>query len=262
MLGPVSPHCILRPTAPQVKLLDLREDTSDLTTYTFANCVVSPTGGTADFNYNTNDPRNLPRLRSTTRSAIVVIVHAEDALATFGVSSVTLGGVSGVERVDRGGGTNAINTAIYSWTTDIIEGITNTDIVVTFSEAVTGCAVAVIEVSNIGPFFLMSVSAQTATGPIGLNGNGAQEFISAVAVIGSTMITGAGSEVFTFSANSNPHSNFYPVMLYEASNSEFAYAGGYAINKNVNGQYGVSEFRISVDWSGATAGDAAAVFIG
>ena len=124
--------------APRVRLLDFRNDVADLTTYTFTGVNVGDHGSTMHYENTTADFD--PQLRTPGMKALFIIVHAEDAAITFGITSVRLGGAGGVlgqEQADRGGGTSAINTGIYRWLPANIQGITSTDVIVTMSEAVT-----------------------------------------------------------------------------------------------------------------------------
>jgi hypothetical protein len=234
-----------------VKVLDFVSSTSDLTTYTFTAVNLGDLGSvmsTSGDAYGTN-----PHVRSAGRKMVAVIVHGEDANATFGVNSVTIGGVSGTEQIDRGGLSNAINTAIYAWDTASLQGITTTDVVVTWSEAVTGCAIGVVLVSNIGLFALGStpVAGGTGTGTVvaGTGATGVDRDRPLLYLMGSTCAV--GTEVvqgFVGTLATNPNSAINPVLLYEGSNAEFAFAAAYAVSF-CGAQPSTSE-SFNVSWSG------------
>jgi hypothetical protein len=128
---------------PRVSVLDAVVDETDQTTYTFTGCNVFSGG-------SSRDQGVWPGCRSRAHKLIIVAVHGLNDTTTFDVTSVAIGGVSGTERIDRGGTTNAVNSAIYSWEASALSDITNTDIVVTWSEAVTACAIGVVIVEGIG----------------------------------------------------------------------------------------------------------------
>lgn len=152
---------ILRGQVPSVKLTDLRNDVSDLTTYTFTNCAIGPiTFGVA----GAGTPIPGQVLRSSGFRNIAVIVHGEDAATSFSVTGVTIGGVSGTEQIDRVGATSAINTAIYTWAGSTLDGIANTNIAVTWSEAITSCAIGVLSIENMPMLVGLSSASAVGTG--------------------------------------------------------------------------------------------------
>jgi len=251
---------MLKRQAPFVRLLDVRESTTNATTYTFTSVSAPPQRGCPSVASETYGAS--PHLRSATRSLLAVIVHAEDAAVTFGVSSVTFGGVGGTERVDRGGGTSAINTAIYTWTGDLLGAVTTTDVVVTFSEAVTGCAIGVVEISNIGAAEIGSSTSGSGTGILTFSPSPSitQYGETSIGLYASTMITGASSETFsTGIINGATPNGGSPIVLYEGQNAEFAYAAAFSLSNQYTADG--NAFAIASEWSGATAGDLAGLIV-
>lgn len=250
---------ILKPSLPRVTLTDVREDVSDLTTYTFTSCNLGDFGGTGGNTADAYGTNPTPRVAS--RKFVYVIVHGEDAATTFGVNSVTINGLGGSETVDRGGATNAINTALYVFSTEILSGITNTDIAVTFSEAVTGCAIGVILVENItGAQNVGSASASNTgimTAAAGNGLTGAQNNLLVLSA--STCITGGATELPEFDAVQTS-GNYWPVLLYHGSNAEFDYAAAWSYGAGYFS--GLTEYGNRVQWSGIGAADLINVVIG
>lgn len=136
-------------SGPIVEVLDVRSDTTDLTTYTFTavSGIAGALGSTATIAGDTYAAN--PHVRARSRKFIQVNVHAIDALSVYTVSTCTIGGVGGTKIVDAGG-LSAASAAAFIYDTQALQGITSTDVVVTFSEAVTSCAIGVLAVSNIG----------------------------------------------------------------------------------------------------------------
>lgn len=257
MLG--TPHAIstiLRKQGPTVKLLDTAESTSALTTYTFSAVNLGDLGGTASIAGETYN--NFPNSRAASRKYIIVCVHGENSVATFSVSSVTIGGVSGTSRSDRGGGTNAIDTALFSFDTASLDGITNTDVVVTWSGAITGCAIGVLLVENAGVLTLIgSPTGVTGTGVLTTTAtHGGSLDRHTVAILASTCATGGGTEKVQFyigEATSSFTPCHAPTLLYEKSNANFDYAACWSF---APGYFSANAFTFNTTWSGTGAGDA------
>lgn len=143
---------LLDSNAPRVEVLDFQSSTADLTTYTFTavNGIAAALGTTmtiAGDAYNAN-----PHIRSQGRRFIEVNVHGRDALTVFTVTSCSIGGVAGTKLADAGSESQLVLTAAFIWDTQALQGITNTDVVVVFSEAVTSCGIGVLSVKNVGIF--------------------------------------------------------------------------------------------------------------
>lgn len=249
---------ILRRKAPLVKVLDVREDTTDLTTYTFTNCNICLGSAQHDLAYMYGTQAHV---RSSGHRNILVVIHAEDATTTFGVASVTIGGVAGTEDIDRGGGTNAINTAIYRWASGALDTIANSDIVVTFSEAVTACAIGVLAIENIGLNNRVSGSASTATGTLSdtIAANLTLYETHPYCIIGLTCATGTGGTELsqsTADTSSTGSGQVSHMFLYEGHNAEIDYACWWTYLPQYPG--GNVPFRVVSAWSGTGAGDQAA----
>lgn len=267
------------PTRPRPKVLDLKTDTANATTYTFSGMNLSLGGvgvgyhGVATAAENPGG-RDIPSgiHRATSRSAILSVIHSEDALATFDVSTVTLGGVSGLQAHDRGGVTSAINTAIFYWDSIALQGISNTDLVVTHSEAVTSCAAALIRVDGVKTMVHMGSGDNVGTGAIQLGISQNQSFMEGPyswGIIASTLLTDSSTEALSWSLSSSFASGAFSYNnigvcehLYEGSHAEAAYAGlFFYIPQYIYTDGNASDQVIGCDisWSGAGAGDAIGV---
>lgn len=226
-------------TVPKVTLLDMKSSASDLTTYTFSSCNLGAPGGTATAAGELVTA--LPHIQSSSRSAIIVCIHSEDAATNFGITSCSLGGVAGVEAVDRLGATVLGNSGIYVFDTAAIAGITNTDIVVVMTEAVTACAIGVILVDGLGVLHVIATAS----------GTGINTFVSPVPAavehqqLGVVMIIAATSEnpatlpQFTPTSSTSTGGGLYaPILLYEGATAEHAFAAAYAVGRFAGGTAG------------------------
>ncbi len=242
---------LLGPKGPVVTFLDAASDVTDLTVYTFSAMnlripfnnfsIASESGGTG------------PQIRSKDKAVVLIAVHGEDALATFTVSSVTLGGVAGTAVVDEGGA-GVVDTAWFLWECAALAGITTTDVVVTFSEAVTGCAVQAVLVSNLIQTSAVSSGSSVGTGSIGISSSSTLPLVgNSVVLFASTNDTGTAAPNFvpegttgTFDAWSGEA----PIILNADSNAEFAYAVGYRrINQADLHTSGTTYSRSFYNWS-------------
>lgn len=246
---------LFRSPIPQVKLYDVKSDVGNLTTYTFSNCSIPDLGSDDDNGvFQTN-----PHQRSPSRKTLVIIVHAIDALTVYTVSTVTLGGVGVSLHADGGGGIVA-NTAVAYDPASKYRGITTTDVVVTFSEAITSCAISILVVSNIG--------VQNSFGSVANNGTGvftAAPSVTAFAaetfpvfILGSTCVTAAGGETVSFSPLNS--GCVAPMLLYEASHAEATFAAAWTYSPQWNAGNTVP-LDMNVSWSGAGAADCTGVCI-
>jgi hypothetical protein len=244
---------------PLVKVLDVQSSVSDLTTYTFAGANIGDFGSTRSFDETSAIAMSMPR--SPGRKFLAVCVHSEDAAVTWTIDNVTVGGVAGVERADRGGATNAINTGIWTFTTDILQGITNSDIAVTFSEAITSCAIGVLSVENMGPHDRINSATNTNTSDMSLSPSVSIKSELYTLMLGAA--TCAGAETFVVDAMNaagvtNQSSGVHPDILYDQSNAEMSFAAFWQYCP----QYVTPDMapcRVNCSWTGAGAGDAVAV---
>lgn len=247
---------LLRPQRPIVKVQDVLSNITDLTTYTFASANIGDLGTAMNVAQTVGTDQVM---RSASNRAIVVICHSEAAAITWTVSTCTIGGVAGFKLIDRGGGTTPINTASFIWPARTLGGITNTNVVVTHSKAVTSCAIGVLSVENI----LLARTSGFATtfgstAPAGAAHSGSgtltlnDAYFGCTMIVGSTCDTGSGAETVRFQARpdgTQTPGSYQPLTLYESSNAEISYAAavlytpGYNANL-VGGGY-------NVDWSGA-----------
>lgn len=261
MLGtPLTFSTVFASQAPKAQLLDVREDTTAQTTYTFTSCNLGSLGSTGT-TATASAYQVTPHVRSPSRKVIFVIVHGEDDAITFGVNSVTIGGVSGTELIDRGGGTNAINTAIYRFNTDDLDQITNTDIAVTFSEAITGCAIGVVLIENVGVTVGPSANSSTSANVMSSVPTPAVASTdrNMYLLIGTTCATGGGTESLQFyigEATSTVSPHVAPMLLYAGSNANFDYGAAWTYAPGYSADVG---YGINTTWSGAGVGDVAFV---
>ena len=264
---PILRH-ILTPNNPAVKLLSTASDTTDLTTYTFSAMDIGGFGDSHPFGSDQANTTTSALLSSPGRAAIACIVHGEDAATTFGVSSVTIGGVAGTEAVDRGGGTSAINTAIYIWTGESLRGIANTDVVVVWNEAVTSCAVGIIEITNLTCYAALASGSAQGTGAVNapiINLADSSRFSGGIAIFGSSCVTGGGTETPEFNliaGTTQPLDAMNPTLLYHGNNAELDFAAAFSL---VTGTFHdpISTVRLgaSVSWSGTGAGDLVGIYL-
>lgn len=231
---------------PRITVWDQRNSTSALTTYTFSSSDTPELGSvlsTADV-YGTN-----PHVKSNGRKMVLAAVHAEDAATLYTVDSVTLGGVAGTEASDRGGNT-VVSAAIYYWDASSLAGITNSDVVVTFSEAVSSCAVVIMLVDNVGVAtpIATGVTAAVSQTPA-LDVADMNMFMLGVA----TSATASGAETVAFgNLQATNGGGYWPEWLYEGSNSVMTWAGAIVFFPGYNGGQR-TEFRPT--WSGAGTSD-------
>lgn len=240
-------------SAPMVELLDLRSNTADLTTYTFAgSCInLGTVASIAGDTYAAN-----PQVRSRGKRFIVVNVHGMDALTVFTVSTCSIGGVNGTKLADAGSESQLVLAATFVWDTNALQGITNTDVVVTFSEAVTSCAVGVLSVSNIGVF--QNVTTHTwssASDTLSMINTPAPALIEHNALlIGAGTFNGANATpvLFENSAGSaaGAEGSRSVEILYTGGNAEMSYYCGWSYSPQYNFNNPVTAgFR--VDYTGA-----------
>lgn len=255
------------PTQPIAKLLDLRSSITDLTTYTagFENLNCSVYGGGGFISADTpNLGAGVPAIG---RTLILAILHAEDAAITFTVTSFSIGGVAGTELVDRGGGTSAINTAIYSWDATELSNAANTNGSIVFDEAITSCAVGIIAVSNIAYRTPMGSGAGVSAGGsvvISVANTAAQmeQWIrKGIVIVGSTCAVNTEAPDWDFFASASLQGR-KPVVLYESSSAEIAYSAAYYLMESpIFAPSNLVVTNAACTWNGAGAGDGAGIFL-
>lgn len=239
---------------PRAKFLDLRSDTTALTTYTFTGVNIGPRG-TSELRTQAVGTDQI--MRSPSNKMVCIIVHTKDDAVTWTISSCTLGGVAGGKVVDRGGATNAINTAIFQWNDGALAGITNTNVVVTASEAVTSCAIGVVSVEN---FYLANTTTPasasgTATGATNVSTtlNNDSPTLNYCSLVGSTCTTANLAETPIWSPSTgNTNGSFAPIMLYEGGDANMSYSAAFQVAPGYCANQGAA---MRLDWSGAGAFD-------
>lgn len=219
--------------APNVELLDFRENVTDLTTYTFTGMCINlgTTRSVAGEGYTTD-----ANTRSRGKSALLMLIHAEDALTVFTVSTAALGGVNGTILTN-------INAAVLGgcaavlWPTQLLDAITGTDAVITFSEAITGCAISLLKLSNLGCLQNMVAFNLASTGLLafGFDVTIAQTEQSALLVGGFTC-EGVEGFAIDFSHGVAPDPCAGWQTLYQGSNAEFSYAAVWGYTAQYVGQ--------------------------
>jgi hypothetical protein len=242
--------------APMVRLVDVQALATDLTTYTFTGVQGGELGSTLT---NSADAYGTyPHQKSPGRKAIVIIIHAEDAAATFTISGATYGGVAGTELADRGGITRGINTGIYIWYTDSLQGIASTDVTVTFSEAVTGCAIGVLEVSNFGLVISGGTGSAVGTGNLVVTPtmSAVNSDRNMLFIVGATsaVVVAELLQIVTQSGSVNSS----PELLYDRSSAEYSYAALWGYSQQYNGA-NTDFLGVTLEWASAGAGDAVGV---
>jgi hypothetical protein len=249
-------NTVLSPQRPNVTLMHTASSVSALTTYTFTGASLSNFGGTNSFvdGYTTD-----PNVRIASKKFLAVLVHAEDSATVFSISNVTIGGVSGVEAVDRGGATQAINSGIYIFSTDSLAGITSSDVVVTMSEAVTGCAIGVVEVENVSTYGTVTSGSGLSSGIISADLVAPSLAVTdrnMLILAASTCLVGTETAQFYFAEQISTTSSFFaPQLLYDLSTANYAYAASWAYSS----QYIASNTnRINCSWSDVSQADMAA----
>lgn len=248
---------LLKPNYPRAKFLDLRSDTSALTTYTFTDVTIGPRG-TSELRVQSLGTDQI--MRSPSNKMVIIIVHTEAAAVTWTISSCTLGGVAGGKVVDRGGATNAINTAIFQWNDLAIAGITNTNVVVTGSKALTSCAIGVVSVENFyianttTPASASGTSTSATNASTSLNNDSIT--MNYCSIVGSTCATANLAETPIWGvATGNTNGSFAPIMLYEGGDANMSYSAAFQSAPGYCQNQGAA---MRIDWSGAGAFDWAA----
>ena len=206
----------------------------------FRNNCQTDAAGTNGFVFNNFSPVN-SEPDNNFQYWIIVGVIGEDTTTAFTVSSVTIDGVTGVSMVDQGATTVNADAAIWRSATPVSDA-NDIDLVVTFSEAVTGataCVWALDNVNSITPLATVT-DEETASNALVLTlGTTSAEGV-VLGVSGTPAIGGSSSwAVWTRQA--------------ENCNSEFCYAYG-----DANGTGG--SMANTVDWS-TTGGVGAGVSI-
>ena len=250
---------IFKPQSPRAKVLDVRDSVSDLTTYTFTAVNIPEIGTTMS---EVEAYGAGPMLRTPSRKIIYVIVHSEDAAVTWTASTCTLGGISSSKVVDRGGASTIIDTAIFRFgALTAADPLPNTDIVVTFSEAITACAIGVVLVENVAIVNTIAVDSGATSGVD--NVNPATNFVNAdtnnFMLLGTTHTLGNLTETVQTEAYGSA-GGFQPQLLYESSNAEMSYAAYFSTCPQWNGANGFV-LGTTTSWSGASGFDNAG-FVG
>ena len=245
---------LLKSNYPRMINTDLQGSDVAGASYTFNNVNIGPLGSTFP---TTGIGVNFNVQRTPSNKMMVIIVHTEAAAVTWTITSCTLGGVAGGKVVDRGGATNAINTAIFQWDNSTLQGIADTNVVVTPSKAITSCAIGVCYVENF--YFANTTSPASASGTstaatnVGSVLNTDIPTLNFGVITGSTCATGGGTETAIWGVSTGTTNGvFAPTMIYEGFTTNMAYsaafqlAPGYCANQGAN---------MRLDWSGAGAFD-------
>lgn len=253
---------LLGSNMPIAKFLDMQTDTANLTTYTFSAVNIGHFSGTNSLLDTLGTDASTAR--SQERKVILVCIHAEDALTAFTVSSCTIGGQTGIIRIDSGG-IQTVTTAIAAFTTEQLSFISNTDVVVTFSEAVQTCAIGVIELTNIGQNIYFRNNTGQGTGEIVISADCTPVNceIGVFSLYASTCATASGAEEFRWrSIDSLPQAGTHPELLYEGSNAEMSYGAVWQYCRQWNGVANSWAGGVAIDWSSTGITDVASVHYG
>lgn len=254
MLFTPAQRLILHSPYPRAKFLDLKSDPTGLTTYTFTGVNIGPRG-TSELRAQSLGTDQI--MRSPSNKLVAIVVHTKASAVTWTISSCTLGGVAGGKVVDRGGATNAINTAIFQWNDLAIAGITTTDVVVTGSKALLGCAIGVISLEN---FYCANTSTpasasgtNTAATNVSSTLNTNSPTLNFCSIAGSTCTTAnmAETPIWSISTGNNCGS-FHSIMLYEGGDAVQSYSAAFQVAPGYCANQGAA---MRLDWSGAGAFD-------
>lgn len=253
---------------PTVTLLDTANSVTDGASFTFSAMNLGGMSGTAPLNsLETTVANDNPLLAVPGRKVILCIVHLEDSATNFGVTSVTIGGVAGTEELDRGGGTTAINTAMYLWRSEQLAAIANTDVIVTPTETCTACAVGVLEIDNVRSSRSTAEGIAQTAGDINISTgiNTDVGIIGGVVIMGISCVTGGGTETPSFinrTASTPPLDAFEPDTLYFGNNAELDFAAAVFQSPTVFFYSGLAARQgVGANWSGAGGGDGNAIYI-
>jgi hypothetical protein len=216
---------------PWIKFLSASASDTDATTYTFSSVNLDP-----------------GRPFRQGRDHYVLAIHGEDAADAFTVSTATIAGVAASEIFETPSTTTTTCTAIYILTSQGVGGVSSGDIVITFSEAVTGCGYGLWCVGGLRPLHSVNAGASSNSDFTGASTLGRQTAQRGDVMVWAT--TCVGGEDATFTGGS-----CFPQSLasgdYNNSSAEFDYAGvGW-----VHGQHGCGlHGGTNVSWSGTGEG--------
>lgn len=245
---------LFRQRRPKVRLLDVKSDVSDLTTYTFTNCNLGELGS------NPADAITAPRyIRSSSNRALLCIVHSADAATVWTVNSVTVGGVALSSGADHGGNTNSVSTAIFTTNMKTLEeSVASETVEVTFSEPVTSCAIALVMVDGVrSPVFSLGTSTGTGTGVVnsGTGSNNTNPDNISLLILGSTCLGTTENFIFETGGSASRFTSLeQPTLLYQSSNAEIAFAAIYSVSMQYPGfDASINPWQIATDWSGTSA---------
>lgn len=249
---------------PVATVYDVRDDITNLTTYTFSNCTFPPPPAAPVRSNATADWDSMPH--SPSFGMWYILIHGWNATPPFTVSTVTVGGVSATVGRDQGG-VQSTSDAIFFVNPLNIGNVANNDIVVTWSEAMASCAIAVVGVTNCGqhgaaPFGTGSSAASTSTSinispTVGTNRVGLDSSVGVV-VCTSAISTTAFPSCDAIGRNSGV---VEPQLLYHGTNAEFTYAGFFTYSPSMLMDDGTNALSLAINWTGTTTKDVAAVTI-
>ncbi len=242
---------LLTPRRPFVELLDTRDSSNNpSTTYTFGNMRLGSLGCSPTSILNI-DAAEFPQSR--TRKYILVIVHSKDDATSFSATTCTIGGVGGI-RVAEGAGLVALaNVSMFLFGTNLLQNITNTDVAVTFGEAITGAAVAIVGVDNVKNMAAAPVDSGTATndGTFSLALTLEESYYNQLMLMITTCLATSGSpESVSYSLVGG---GFYPLdPLYEVNGNGFSFAAAWSWQPCYPGGAATASYiTAGATWSGA-----------
>lgn len=233
LVGPLQ-NILLAPKVPIVTLLDVRENLTDLTTYTFSAMNMKGIG-TPGPHIGSAAIGEDPTVPARHKAVVIGLIAGEDAISAYTISGTpTLGGVNSTV-ISNVSATGVSFAGIVRWTPGGLADIANTDVAVTFSEVVTGCAVALVHVDNLTlvPGTIAAVgsgtTAQTAM-PLSAVALPIMRH-TAVCLWLSVNDTGTAVPAITGFATgaTNGVAGDHPHILHFGANAEFAYMFGYTV---------------------------------
>lgn len=207
---------------PSYRFLGAQALNTDLTTYTFTGVYIGRP-----------DPSRI----------ICLACHAEDAATTFTLVSGTIDGIACTLKV-TGAPAEVVVSGFLNAQVPMKE---NVNITVTWSEAVTSCAIGVYALYDFVPYSMgwHSQSEATGTGAMNVENNQVPE-VYGVTIGASSNVGGETAAWSTVTAGQNG----FLTEHYDNDSAELGYSGASLWLPN----HGLSP-GLSVDWSGTGAGD-------
>lgn len=248
---------IITPFLPKANFIEAYEDLTAKTVYTFQDCQIGDYGSNATWQDGNQIGQGGSHQRQRGKRITAIFCHSENDTTGFDVTSINIGGVSMTQRADRGGSSTPLNSAVFTIPSRSLEDITNTDVEVTFSTEVNNCAIGIVQIEGCANHLASGSQTTSQTGNLDCQLGFAGQ--PGILIIGSTCVTGGGTERFAATAMGMGAVSQEPVILYERSNAEFDYAACYVVASASSSLTGSGNDRAGArcTWSGTGFCDAA-----